>query len=346
MRPLHLIPLLLPCLLDGCSNRQSAPSTVAEVPEVTAQLTEATFDEHSMYPVDLTLVADSFLVVNEAKNDVGFINVYNTASGTLVAEKGVKGSGPHDFVSPRFLHEFTTPDAFFIGDAGKISRFAVDSLAVDGYEGETVKSLPDAMRLYNYLIIDSDTLSVFSQTGEHPLTVYRPASGEVSYIDYTPSVDWTDGSDFIRNNEVFAASMTSAGGDIAIAYRNWKIISIIRPDGSVKAEITFPGFDSNRYRLRIDETGNLAADPDALIHFTRVKSTESHIFALGWDAPKSALRKAMATPAIYVIDREGNLVRTIRFPRSISSFCVSGDSIPYVTAIGDDGELHIYACRY
>lgn len=162
MRLLHLTPLLLTGILFGCGNRQSTTSTVAEAPEVTAELTEVPFDEHSMYPVDLALVADSFLVVNEAKNDVGFINVYNTASGTLVAEKGVKGSGPHDFVNPRFLHEFTTPDAFFIGDATKISRFAVDSLAVEGYGGEIFKTLPDAMRLYNYLLIDSDTLSVFS----------------------------------------------------------------------------------------------------------------------------------------------------------------------------------------
>ena len=45
-----------------------------------------------------------------------------------------------------------------------------------------------------------------------------------------------------------------------------------------------------------------------------------------------------------IINWEGNVLKKITFDKSVSSFCIDDDTIPYVIAMGDDGELHVYEC--
>ncbi|MDE6339863.1 MAG: TolB-like 6-bladed beta-propeller domain-containing protein, partial [Muribaculaceae bacterium] len=256
------------------------------------------------------------------------------------------GEGPDDFINPRILNSLTTGDAFFIGDAKKVVRYSADSICLAYYAGGIRQSLPPEVMLYNYLLIDSDSLFVYSQTGEHPVSVYDPHDQRLSFIDYFPDIEWNEGSEYIRNMEVFANCMTSNGENIAIAYHNWNTISIITPAGDCRAELFFPDWDYNLEKMHIDHsTGNLKFSKDAKIYFTKIRSNKRYIFALGWSATKEQIRMDDAVSFIYVLGWDGNVVKKVVFDKGVANFCISGDSIPYVTAIGDDGEIHVFGCK-
>lgn len=346
MRRIYFVAAALAAFMMSCSGGRREVVEESAIPVCRAELTDVALDDSTMFPTDLVLLSDSILAVHERKNQTGFMTIYNTNSQQPVAAVGVIGEGPDDFVNPRLLHCLNTEKEFYIGDAKKIVRFSADSLSAEGYSGNKIMSLPSDAMFYNYILINNDSQLVYSQTGEHPISRFNKSTRELTFTDYWPEVDWAEGSDFIRNMEVFANCMTSAGNEIAIAYHNWNVISIIDSDGGRRAEIYLPEWDYNNGRMHIDTSaGNLVFDNDARIFFTKIKSDAGHIYALDWAATKEQIRNGEAGSSIYVLDWDGNIIRKIVFGRSVSNFCVKDGAIPYVTAIGDDGEVHVFGCR-
>lgn len=327
----------------SCSKNKKNIIVDEEYPVLNAKLTDVVLDENTLFPTDLYLLSDTILVVNDSKNKDGFITFYDTNTQQPIAAFGKIGDGPNDFINPRFLHNKTTDHDLYVGDAKKIVQFSVDSIREMNYQGERVMSVPIEMMFYNYILMDNDSVIVFSQTGEHPISGLNKKKQELKFTDYYPDIQWDGGSEYIRNMEVFSNSMTSNSELIAIAYHNWNIISIVSLNGKPKNEIYLPEWDYNQQRMHIDpSTGNLILDSDAKIFFTKIKSSREHIFALGWSVTKEEIKNGDASSFIYVMDWEGNVKKKILFDRSVSNFCVYNETIPYVTALGDDGEIHVF----
>lgn len=332
-------------LMASCSNNAKSAGDFADFTISNVELKSVVFDEGTMFPTNLILLSDSLLVVNEPKMKGGFIHVYDTHNQKTITELGVIGDGPNDFASPRFLTNLDTHNTFCVGDASKIVRYYVDSLDIKDYAGDKILSVPSEMRLYNNVLTINDSIIIYNQTGDHPISVFNILTDKLGFIDYLPKTTWAGGTEFIKNMEVFDNSMTSNGREIAVAYKNWNILSIITTDGNVKKELYLPDWDYNLEKMHFDSsTGNLDIDSDAKKFYTKIMSNKDYVFALGWNATNAQIRNGEATSFVYVIDWDGNIVKKIMFDRPVSNFCINKDSIPYATAMGDDGEIHIFQC--
>lgn len=345
MKKVFVILGIIAFLIISCSQSHKNIVDEGAYPAVNMKLREVAFDEHTMFPTDVLIFSDSILVVHERKNQIGFLTAYNILTNQLLSAFGAIGDGPNDFLNPRILHDLTTNENLYIGDLDKITRFSIDSITTSGYNGEKIQTLPSEIKGYNYLLIDNDSLIAYNQAGEHPLSVFNKQAKSLRFTDYYPEIDWKEGSEYIKNTDVFANCMTSNGELIAIAYHNWNTISIITPNGDVIKELYFPDWDYNIGKMSIDPTTkNLRFDENAKIYFTKIRSNDNYIFALGWSATKAQIKNGEVPSFILVMDWEGNIIRKINFDRSVASFCINNETIPYVTAMGDDGEIHVFGC--
>lgn len=330
--------------VSACSTKSNKIAVISDYAEVHADLCDFAINDNLLFPTDLIIQSDSILTVYEAKNTSSFLNTYNTNTLELISAKGDIGDGPKDFINPRILHDLTTDGSFYIGDVKKICAFPIDSLSQEYYTGSIIQSIPPEMMYYNYILIDRDSIIVYSQTGEHPISIFNRQNLKLSFTDYFPDIDWGEGSPYILNMDVFANSMTSNGENVAIAYRNWNAVSLITPEGEIISEVYLPDWGYNRNKMRLDSSANLTFEEDAKIFFTKIKSNDKYIFALGWADTKEHIKNNIASSFIYMIDWEGNIIKKINFDKGVSNFCINGDSVPYVIAMGEDGELHVYQC--
>lgn len=295
-----------------------------------------------LYPLDVQLVGDSNLVVYEGKNQAGFLQVYNL-DGKKIAEIGNIGDGPDEFINPRLLESLNTADAICIGDLRRIAYYDMDSVAREGYAGREAMTLGSDFRLYNYFLVNNDSVAVIAQTGEHPLTRIDKSTGDVSYIDYFPDVADLSTDPLVKNMELFANSATSRGDRIALAYSNFNVVAVLDVDGREVKIVKLPQWDYNAGLISIDNNRNIKKDADARLYFTKVKSTPDYIFALGWNETNESMKAGTAKSSIYQIDWDGNVVGKFDFDRMISNFAVAPDNkIAYAVGMGDDGELHVF----
>lgn len=337
-----IIALIITMTVCSCSRKEKPVIEDNSYPIVNAQLKSVEFDDKIMMPTNLILLEDSILVVYEPKMKDGFLSAFNTNTSHLISTFSTIGESPEEFMNPRILNALSTHDTFYVGDAQKIMSYNATSILTDEIKGARILSVPQEMRHYNNILSLSDSLIVYTQTGEYPISLYDISNDKLKFTSYFPSIDWTEGTPHIKNMEVFANCMTSDGRNIAIAYHNWNTISIVTPEGDVIKELFFPEWDFNKEKMKIEpSTGNLTLDSSCKIFFTQIRSNSKYIFALGWSETKDSIKNGEASSYIYVIDWEGNVVQKITFDRSVSTFCVNDNTIPYVIAVGDDGELHV-----
>lgn len=295
-----------------------------------------------LYPLDVQLVGDSTLVVYEGKNQAGFLQVYNL-DGEKIAEIGNIGDGPDEFINPRLLESLNTPNALCIGDLRRIVYYDMDSARREGYAGREAMALGSDFRIYNYFLVNNDSVAVIAQTGEHPLTRIDKRTGEASWVDYFPEVADLSADPLVKNMELFANSATSRGDRIALAYTNFNIVAILDADGREIKTVKLPEWDYNAGLISIDNNRNITRDADARLFFTKVKSTKDYIFALGWNETNDSMKAGTAKSSVYQIDWDGNIVGKFDFDRMISNFAVAPDNkIAYAVGMGDDGELHVF----
>ena len=340
-----IIALIITMTVCSCSRKEKPVIEDNSYPIVNAQLKSVEFDDKIMMPTNLILLEDSILVVYEPKMKDGFLSVFNTNTSRLISTFASIGESPEEFINPRILNALSTHDSFYVGDAKKIMRYNSSSFHTDDIKGSRILSVPQEMKYYNNILTLSDSLIVYTQTGEYPISLYDIPTEKLNFTGYFPSIEWTEGTPYIKNMEVFANCMTSDGKNVAIAYHNWNTISIVSPQGNVIKELFFPEWDFNKEKMKIEPTtGNLSLDPSCKVFFTQIRSNSKYIFALGWSDIKDNIKTGVASSYVYVIDWEGNVLKKITFDKSVSSFCVNDDTIPYVIAMGDDGELHVYEC--
>lgn len=334
-----LIIILSSLLTAACGSK----TEIVSEDESTKLQTKETEAIDVLYPLDVQLVGDSNLVVYEGKNQKGFLQVYNAASGEKVAEFANIGDGPDEFVNPRLLESLNSQNALCIGDLRRIAYYDIDSINREGYAGREAMALGSDFRLYNYFLINGDSMAVIAQSGEHPLTRIDKRSGEVAYVDYFPETTDLSTDPLVKNMELFANSATSNGERIALAYSNFNIVAIIDPEGREIKAVKLPQWDYNVGLISVDNNRNIKKDSDARLFFTKVKSTKDYIFALGWNETNDSMKAGNAKSSVYQIDWDGNVVNKFEFDRMISSFAVNADNkIAFAVGMGDDGELHVF----
>ncbi len=343
MRQIVTASLLLSLISCGKSS-ESITVDFENCQNETLSTTICSFDE-SLYPIDLVQADDSILVVYEPKGENYYLKVFDINTGKMINSLCNKGNGPEDYLNLRFMPGLDIGgNCLAVGDFRRINAFATDSIATQGYTGHTILIIPEQLGLYNYILSINDNKIVFSQTGEHPVSIFYPETQEVIYIDHHPDYITEELSPLVMNMEIYDATYACHNNLVVKAYKNWNQIDLIDSETHEIKSLIFNDHTYNRDHYSIDtETGTVSKDPDAKIFFTKVKTSDKYVFALNWDAKPEDIKNGNATSTIYKLDYDGNAVARYTFDTPVSNFGIDkvNDRINYLIGIGNDGEIHI-----
>jgi hypothetical protein len=320
----------------------------SDIKSINVIVEDTPYSQYTLFPQDAVIISDTILVVYEPKIKDGFISVYNENNHTKIAQLGAYGSAPDQFLNPRPLFDIDlSNDKFYIADLSGIYSFDPKCENYSQPKGAIVDKIPDEFKLFNYLLSDNDSLMVCNQTGCHQLTIYNKVNQSINYRDFFPNNTDLQTNELVNNMNVYESCYTCSNDNVAIAYHNWKQIDIYNiRTGDLKSikfddylfNKEYMGFDTNSQIIEISE--------DAKIYFTNIKSTDNYIYAICWDNTIEKISKAQATPIVYQLDWNGNVLAKYNFDHPIANICIYKDKIKYAMGILDDGEMHILKCKY
>lgn len=310
--------------------------------ECNINLNVINLEDSPLYPKGCCLI-DSFLVLFDYKNDEGFISVYKDT--LLYARYGKIGSGPNEFINPTFISNgkcLSYSDGIKIGDVKSIYNLSLDSIIKPSIKNNLHETIvPEDLRLYNYVLQDTDSFLVVNQTRDKQLTFYRKSDNTIFFKNYFDKIPSIEASDFNYTMQIYDGFYTSNSKTMMIAYKNRKRIDLISSSGELMKSIYFPNYDFNDDKIHF-EKNNVKYNDGSIWFFTFVAVFDEYYYALCWDDTKDNIRNGKAKTKIYQIDANGNIIKIINLNKSVSYFCIDKYHI-YAIGISEDNlDLQVY----
>lgn len=319
---------------------------ITQIPKSSISLQKAKLDFQTLFPKECC-VRDSFLILFDPKDKDGFLHIYNKNNGAFLTKYGTKGEGPNDFVNPRpiFNKNFHTSDkGVQIGDVNAVYWLDIESVVhhVDEPKKTAIK-MPDKLRLYNYVLHNSDSLLIVNQTRDYQLTFYNKQDASLKLENYFDINKISkEASDFCNVMQVYDAYYSSNNHTIAIAYKNWKQIDLISLNGKLVKQLYFPNFNSNTNEMGF-KNGSFEMSENAQIYFSYIFPAKDYFYALCWENTRTNIKKGIATSSIYKINWNGELKHIYHLDKPISFFCIDSNKL-YAVGVSskDDLDLSIF----
>lgn len=319
---------------------------LTQIPESSISLQKSELDFQTLFPKE-GCVRDSFLILFDPKDKDGFLHIYNKNDGTFLTKYGTKGEGPNDFINPRpmFNKNIRTSDKEIqIGDVDAVYCLDIESMIhhIDEPKKIAIK-IPDELRLYNYVLHNSDSLLIVNQTRDYQLTFYNKQNTSLELKNYfNMNRVSKEASNFCNVMQVYDAYYSSNNRTIAIAYKNWKQIDLISLNGELIKQLYFPNFNSNANEMSF-KNGSFELSENAQMYFSYIFPEKDYFYALCWEDTRANIKKGLATPSIYKINWDGEVKHIYHLDKEISYFCIDFNKL-YAVGVSskDDLDLNLF----
>jgi hypothetical protein len=332
-------------LLLGCEENKENKGLLREIvyeditslPNQEIRFKKKNIGEHLMVPRRIW-VEDSVLIVNDQGYSDGFLRFYSVTSERLLAKFGTIGSGPYEYVIPRFTK---IRDSIIITAVNGMCTFLSIKDLINGNSSFTFDHLILKDKSYyssNYFFPIKDTLLIATMTSEYQFFLYNNKFDTTIKVNNYPLAERKNNvSDFCLNMMVYDAFYTIKPDKekLIVAYKNYPIVDIIQPLDFTTLRIEFRNKVHNHYKV-IDQM-NVQFE-NQHIQYTFAYCTDKYFYLLYQNATKEMLEQNENKPEIHVFDWDGNFIKRYVSDLSIYNLAVSNNN-DYLYVLGLDENL-------
>lgn len=325
--------------LFSCSKDKQHETEILKFPEAIPLESHSIAVPEVTYP-SLLGVLDSILMVSDKFGDTLF-HFYSIPTYEYVGSYGGRGSGPAEFLLPKYHNQFMKQDSqssFLLSDtrSGKFLQVDMgDALASMKYEPKVISRLPpEAHIVYDLFQLDTNKLVGGSTSGLGRLFFYDINSKDLRWINNFPEVSYKIPQDQVGYLYYSSMGIKPDGSRVISALRMFDRIDVFDNFGNLLRSFS----QSERMHKEPDLSDPEVSIPDDTdLYYMEVYCTDKYIYLKNYRMTHLEDYKGLKdNVTIDIMDWEFNPIKRYLLDKKIREFCVDERTQTIFGKTGDE----------